>query len=162
MHGWLAGVLTYPQTLFSEVCSLFYGETKVMKKPGRSCGGIRCSFMTCMVVFFSVLLLRRQEKKPERTNLSVPHRCVSLPAISWFLLMPELLLPDFFISHIFAFLCPYQRRQLLATCSSEFGCVFILMFKNMGCWKSDWGKESSKSRQRGIESGDQFCNVLMR
>lgn len=84
VHGWLAGILTYPQTLFSEVYSLLYGEIKVMKKPWCSCGGISCSLIACVVlfVFFSVLFLWRQEKKPERTNLSVPHRCVSLPAIN--------------------------------------------------------------------------------
>lgn len=47
---WLAGILTYPQALFSEVYSLFYGKIKVMKKPGCSCGGIRCSLMTFVVL----------------------------------------------------------------------------------------------------------------
>lgn len=114
MHGWLAGLFTYPHTSFSEVYSLFYGEIKVMKKPGHSCGGIRCSLMARVVLsLFSswFFFLRRQEKKPERINLSVAHRCVSLPAISCFLLMPELLLPDFFISHSFAFLCPHQTEM---------------------------------------------------
>lgn len=155
LHGWLAGILTYLQTLFSEVYSLLCGEIKVMKKSGCSCGIISCYHMHGSVFVVFVLFLRRQEKNPERTNLSVPHRCVSLPATySW-------CQSYFCLTSSLAIVLPFcvLIKHVLLTCSSEFTCMFMLMFKSMGCWKSDWGKGSSK---RGIEWRDQFCNVLIR